>query len=301
MKVGFIGLGRMGENLVLNLRDHGHKPVVYNRTESKTKKFVNKNKTVEGVYSISDLVKVLPKRKIIWIMITAGKPVDATIDSLIPYLSKGDIVIDGGNSYYKDSIKRYNMLKKKGIHFLDVGTSGGIEGARNGACMMVGGDMKAYEIMKKVFSDSCVKDGSGYMGKSGSGHFVKMVHNGIEYGMMGAIAEGMDVIRKNSKKFGTDLEKVAKVYSNGSIIESHLVKWMHEGMNSGYFNDLSGEVAKGETEEEMRLLLKGSDMTVLRAALDQRKSTRKKPSYRGKLVSTMRYEFGGHKFKRKKK
>ena len=257
MKVGFIGLGRMGSNLVLNLHDHKHTPVVYNRTPATTKSFVRKHKGIPCAYSLSDLVQSLPTRKVIWIMITAGRPVDLTIEALLPHLSRGDIIIDGGNSYFEDSQRRAKALSKKGIHFLDVGTSGGVEGARHGACMMIGGEKKVYNYVKKVFSDSCVPGGQGYMGTSGAGHFVKMVHNGIEYGMMGAIAEGMDVIKDNAKKFGgTDLQTVAQVYSHGSIIESHLVTWMRDGMKSSYFKNLKGEVPKGETEEEMEKLLK---------------------------------------------
>jgi 6-phosphogluconate dehydrogenase len=297
MKIGFIGLGRMGKNMVLHLLEKGHKVVAYNRSPGPIKEVAKKGAI--SAYSIKELIEKLPKQKIIWLMIPAGKPIDNIIKDLLPYLKKGDIIIDGGNSYFKDSIKRYNMLKKKGIHFIDCGTSGGIEGARYGACMMVGGDKSAFKKTEKLYKDMCVKNGYAYMGKSGAGHFVKMVHNAIEYGMMASIAEGMNAIKKYSKYFGTDLKEVAKVYSHGSIIEGRLIKWLYLGMNRKYFKDIKGIVPKGETEEEMEKLEKLANMPMLHEARLMRVKTRKKPSFIGKLIAVMRNEFGGHKFKKK--
>ena len=295
MKIGFIGLGRMGENMVLNLLEHKHKLIVNNRSPGPTRKLMKKGAI--GAFSLGELLEKLPKRKIIWIMIPAGKPVDETIEKLLPGLNKGDILIDGGNSYYEDSIRRSKILKKKGINYLDCGTSGGMEGARNGACMMIGGDKKVFKKVEKLFRDMTVKDGYGYMGESGAGHYVKMVHNGIEYGMMGAIAEGMNAV-KNSK-FKTDLNVVAKVYANGSIISSSLVSWMLKGMKRPYFGKISGSVPRGETEGEMEKLEKKSPMKVLEAARKLRVNSRKKANFIGKLIAVMRNEFGGHKFKKK--
>lgn len=286
----------MGGNMVMNLRDHGHKIVVYNRSSDKTKKLAKGN--IIGSYSIKELVDNLPKRKIIWLMINSGKPVDEHIDELLKYLKKDDVIIDGGNSYFEDSIRRGRKLNNKGINYLDVGTSGGIEGARKGACMMIGGEKKIFKITEGLFRDMCVKDGYGYMGKQGSGHFVKMVHNGIEYGMMSAIGEGINAIRKYSRKFGTELNEVLKVYSNGSIIESRLVKWTKNGMKRNYFRKISGKVPKGETENEMENLTKITEMPVLKQSIKERKKTRKKASFFGKIISVMRNEFGGHKFSR---
>ncbi len=298
MKIGFIGLGRMGYNMVLNLLDHKNKVVVYNRSPEKTKKIVKKGAI--GAFSVNELIEKLPSPKIIWLMVVAGKPVDDMIKKLLPHLKKGDIIIDGGNSYYKDSIRRYNMLRKKGIKFLDTGTSGGMEGARQGACMMIGGDKTVFKKVEKLFRDMCVKEGYGYMGKTGAGHFVKAVHNGIEYGMMGAIAEGMANIKSQSKKFGTDLNEAIKVYAHGSIIESRLVSWLEKSYyTKGYLDTMAEIVPKGETEEEMKKIKKLHPMPVLNEAIKMRVGTRKKPKYEGKLLAAMRNQFGGHKVVKK--
>lgn len=297
MKLGFIGLGRMGENIVLHLIEKTHEPVVYDISKEQIDKL--KAKGAVAAYSIEELSKKLQNPKIIWLMIPAGKPVDDTINNLLPYLKKDDIIIDGGNSFFKDSIRRYNALSKKGIHFLDCGTSGGIDGARNGACMMIGGDKNVFKKIETLFKDLSVKNGYGHMGNPGTGHFVKMVHNGIEYGMMGAIAEGMNAIKLQESKFKTDLNEVAKVYANGSIIESKLVSWLEKGIKRPYFNEISGSVPKGETENEMEELEKLAPMKILNQARLMRASSRKKPSFMGKLIAVIRNEFGGHKFNKK--
>src|SRR3989338_4245279 len=256
MKIGFVGLGRMGMNMVLNLIEHKHQVVAFNRSPDKTKEAEKKGAI--AVYSIEDLVRKLPKPRVIWLMINAGTPVDEHIEKLIPLLDKNDVIIDGGNSYFEDSKRRYALLKKKGVRYLDVGTSGGMSGARKGACMMIGGDQEIFKKVEVLFKDMCVKNGYGYMGTSGSGHLVKAVHNAVEYGMMGAIAEGMNLVNEYSSanRANTDLKKVAQVWCNGSIIESRLMSWLEQGMNSDYFDEVSGTVPKGETEEEMGKLEK---------------------------------------------
>ncbi|MEA2037356.1 MAG: decarboxylating 6-phosphogluconate dehydrogenase [Nanoarchaeota archaeon] len=296
MRIGFIGLGRMGKNMVLNLLEKKHQVVAYNRSSKKVKSVVRYG--AEGAYSINELVSKLPAQKVIWLMIKSGKPVDLLISKILPFLKKGDIIIDGGNSYFKDSIRRYSYLKKKGISSLDCGTSGGMSGARYGACMMIGGDKAVFKKVERLFKDMCVRRGYGYMGNSGAGHFVKMVHNGIEYGMMGAIAEGMDTIRNHNPKFKTSLKKAAEVYANGSIIEGKLMNWLLTGMNSSDFKAIKGEVPYGETEDEMKKLEGISGMKILRQARLMREGTRKKASYMGKIIATLRNQFGGHAVKK---
>ena len=297
--IGFIGLGKMGKNMVLNLLEKGYNVIAYNRTHDKTREVVRKGSI--GAYSLTEMISKLPKRKIVWLMIKHGKPVDDTIKKLIPYLKKGDILIDGGNSWYKDSIRRHDMLKKKGIRLLDCGTSGGIEGARHGASMMIGGDKKIFKYTERLFKDMCVKEGYGYMGSSGAGHFVKMVHNGIEYGMMGAINEGFLAIEKHSNKFGINLKEAAKVYAHGSIIESKLISWLYKAFNKKkYLRLISCEVPKGETEDEMKKLEKMADMKILHDAIMMRDKSRKHKIC-CKLISAMRNEFGGHPIKKIKK
>jgi 6-phosphogluconate dehydrogenase len=292
-KIGFIGLGRMGLNMVLNLLDHNYEVVVFNRTQEKMAEVVKQGATPSS--SIPELVKLLPERKVVWLMVTA-EALDQVIDDLIPHLKAGDIIIDGGNSYYKDSQARYAKLKKLGISFMDCGTSGGMGGARNGACLMIGGDKESFVYIKSIFRDLALTNGFAYLGNSGAGHYVKMVHNGIEYGMMSALGEGFETI-KNSN-LNIDLKEVAKVYAHGSIVESKLMSWLEDSFNeAGYLEAISGEVPKGETEEEMKKLLTEANgkMPSLVNAIKVREDSRITPTFAGKLISAMRNKFGGHK------
>ncbi len=300
MKLGFVGLGRMGGAMVQNLAEHGHSIIALNRSPGKTKK-LSRKKNITGTYSYAEMVSSLGRgKKIVWLMIPAGKPVDVALKEIVPLLSKGDIIIDGGNSFYKDSIRRNKTVSRKGMHYFDCGTSGGIEGARRGACMMIGGNAKVFKNIEVLFRDMCVKNGYGYMGKSGAGHFVKMVHNGIEYGMMGAINEGLMAVDKHKKTFGTDMNEVVKVYANGSIIESHLMTWLWDAFKKkGYLEKVSCEVPHGETENEMAKLEKLAPMKILQQAREMRRKSRKK-GLCGQYIATMRNQFGGHKVKKKK-
>jgi len=298
--IGIIGLGKMGGNMALNLGEKGWKVVAYNRTPKSTKKF-SKKKNIIASFSLEEFMNKLSKPRVVWIMIPAGKHVDIVIQKLSPYLQKNDIIIDGGNSFYEVSIKRAKSLKKKGIHFIDVGVSGGIESARHGASLMVGGDKKVFKKIEPLFKDLSVKDGYGYMGLSGAGHFVKGIHNGIEYGMMGAINEGIHAIEKHKKKFKTNLKEVAKVYAHGSIIESRLMSWLYDSFQKrNYLDNISCEVPKGETEDEMKKLTKLSRMKILEEAIKMRKSSRN-GTVCGDFISAMRNQFGGHKFKSAKR
>ena len=298
LKIGFIGLGRMGSNMVFNLLDHKYEVVVFNRTKEKMDEPVKVGAIPSS--SISELVKLLPERKVIWLMVNAGEALDAVLSELTPLLKEGDIVVDGGNSYYKDSQKRYENFKKIGISYMDCGTSGGMGGARKGACLMIGGDKESFDYIQNIFKDLALPDGFAYLGNSGAGHYVKMVHNGIEYGMMSALGEGFETI-KNSD-LNIDLKEVAKVYSHGSIVESKLMGWLAEAYNEeGYLDAISGEVPKGETEEEMKKLDESTNMPSLKNAIKVREQTRITPSYAGKLISAMRNKFGGHKVNREGK
>jgi len=300
MKIGFVGLGRMGMNMVLNLLEQGHEVVAWNRSYEKVMEVTAKG--AEGAETIQDMISMLPERKIVWLMVSSGNTVDEMISEILPELKKGDIIIDGGNSYFKDSQRRYKEITPSGIHYLDCGTSGGMEGARNGACMMVGGEEVVFEEIEELFKVMCVEKGYGYMGKSGAGHFVKMVHNGIEYGMMGAIAEGLQAVDEYKDEFGTDLSDAIKVYSHGSIISSRLVSWLENAWNEDrYLESISGEVPKGETEEEMRNLEGLSNMKILHEAIEMRVKTRDEPSLAGKMIAAMRNQFGGHKVNKAEK
>ncbi|HVH96928.1 MAG TPA: decarboxylating 6-phosphogluconate dehydrogenase, partial [Bacillus sp. (in: firmicutes)] len=210
MQVGLIGLGKMGLNLGKNLLDRKHQVVAYDLNPDAVEDM--KKYGAKGTTNLSELFLSLDNPRVL-LMMVPHMVVDSVISEITPLLEKGDIVIDAGNSHYKESIRRYQELKEMGISFMDVGTSGGMEGARNGACYMIGGDQESWEVVEPIFRDTAVENGYLYAGEIGSGHFLKMVHNGIEYGMMAAIGEGFEVLEKS--QFDFDYEKVANVWNNG--------------------------------------------------------------------------------------
>lgn len=293
MKIGLVGLGKMGYNLALNLLDHDHEVVAYDKNLSTVENI--KNVGAKGVSSLKELVSALPQPKVVWVMVPAGEITSAVINELKELLDTGDIIIDGGNSNYKDSIARAEDLKEKGIVFMDVGTSGGMEGARNGACMMIGGEKKAFDYLEPIFSDICVKDGYLYTGKSGSGHFLKMVHNGIEYGMMQSIAEGFEILHKS--EFDYDYEKVARNWNNGSVIRS----WLMELTEQVFAKDAKLEDIKGimhssgegkwtvETALDLQV-----PAPVITLSLLMRYRSLENDTFTGKVVAALRNQFGGH-------
>ncbi|MER2256121.1 MAG: phosphogluconate dehydrogenase (NAD(+)-dependent, decarboxylating), partial [Priestia megaterium] len=207
MKVGLVGLGKMGINLGQNLLDQRHDVVAFDVNSNAVEQM--KGYGASGVSSLQELVQSLETPRVVWLMVP-HTVVDSVISEVTPFLTEGDIVIEAGNSHYKESIRRYNELKENKIRFMDVGTSGGMEGARNGACYMIGGDREAWEIVEPIFRDTAVENGYLYAGEAGSGHFLKMVHNGIEYGMMAAIGEGFEVLEKSKLEY--EYEKVARVW-----------------------------------------------------------------------------------------
>ena len=220
MKIGFIGLGKMGFNMVSRLLFNKHEIVVWNRTSASIDKAVEKGAIPSE--SIKDLVEKLPDRKIIWLMVPSGKSVDQNIDALIPLLQRDDIIIDGGNSYWKDTQKRAERLSEIGIKYIDCGTSGGVWGLQNGYCLMYGGEKEVTENLEPIFKSLAPENGFVYCGKSGTGHLVKMVHNGIEYGMMQAYAEGFEILEKSP--FDIDITKVADAWQYGSVVRSWLLE-----------------------------------------------------------------------------
>lgn len=299
-EIGYIGLGKMGKNMVFRLIGAGWNIVAFDHHPENIKEVESKGGS--GVLSIKELVTKLSAPRVVWLMVP-HKVVGEVIKELAPLLAEGDVIIDGGNSPYLESIKRGRELEARGVGFLDVGVSGGPGGALNGACMMVGGRKELYERLKdsKFFEDTCVKDGYGYMGASGSGHFVKMVHNGIEYGMMQSIAEGFDLMR-HSKEFNLDLLEVAGVYEKGSVIESRLISWMRDGYEK-YGKDLNAISGRASASGEGKWTVEAGkrehvSMPAIQSALDSREDSQKKPTYQGKVVSAMRGEFGGHPVKR---
>lgn len=293
MSVGLIGLGKMGGNLGLNLMDHGWTVVGYNRSPEKSK--VLEEQGLSVVYTIEELANTLEGIRVFWLMVPQGAPVDLTLDQLMPYLKETDIIIDGGNSMYKTTIERYNRLKEKGFRFVDIGTSGGVGGARNGACMMVGGEVSTVEQLMPMLKSICVADGVAYMGAPGAGHFVKMIHNGIEYGMMQAIGEGFEILE--ASEFDLNFKDVSKVWNNGSIISSYLMKMTEQAFeNSDRLDEIDSVVdASGEGlwTVETALELK-VPVPVIMTALNERYRSKRKDSFSGKVVAAQRNQFGGH-------
>ncbi len=299
MKLGYIGLGKMGANMVERFLEKGYEVVAYDRNEDAVK--VAKNKGAQTADTLAVLIAALPLPRLVWIMVPYHA-VDAVLKELTPLLAMGDVVVDGGNSPYKESIRRAKELEAWGIDFLDVGVSGGPAGARNGACIMVGGKKDVFQKFETVFRDLSVPDGYGFMGRSGAGHFVKMVHNGIEYGMMQALAEGFSVMKASD--FRLDLTKITDVYNHKSVIESRLVGWLQSAF-AQYgedLKDITGSAA--QSGEGMWTVQAGKELgiptPIIQAALDFRIQSLKNPSYTGKLISAMRNQFGGHEVKEKK-
>lgn len=299
MKIGLVGLGKMGLNLAQNLIDHKHEVVAFDLNNNAVKEIEQYG--CNGVYDLVDLVKSLEQPRVLWIMVP-HTVVDSVINDLTPFLNHGDIIIEAGNSHYKDSIRRYNHLKKVGISFMDVGTSGGIEGARNGACYMVGGDPETWEVVKPIFQDTAVEKGYLYAGEAGSGHFLKMIHNGIEYGMMAAIGEGFEILEKS--QFNFDYKSVARVWNNGSVIRS----WLMDLTERAFSKDANLEEIKGimnssgegkwtvETALELQ-----SAAPVIAMSLLMRYRSLENDTFTGKVVAALRNEFGGHAIEKNKK
>ena len=293
MKIGLVGLGKMGYNLALNLLEHGHDVVAYDKNGNTVEQITKDGAT--GVHTLNELVSALPQLKVVWVMVPAGKITSDVIDELKELLEPGDIIIDGGNSNYKESMARAEDLKEKGIVLLDVGTSGGMSGARNGACMMIGGEKKGFDYLEPIFADLCVKDGYIYTGKSGSGHFLKMVHNGIEYGMMQSIAEGFDILNKS--EFDYDFEKVARNWNNGSVIRSWLMELTEQAFaKDAKLDDMKGIMhssGEGKWTVETALDLE-VPAPVITLSLLMRYRSLEQDTFAGKVVAALRNQFGGH-------
>jgi 6-phosphogluconate dehydrogenase len=293
MQIGIVGLGKMGFNLALNLKRNKYEVVA----QDVNTEFVSKigKEGIATAYSVEELCKKLTGRKVIWLMVPAGEITDSVITSLIPYLSQNDIIIDGGNSNYNDSKRRYLKLKEHGIAFLDCGTSGGTSGALNGACTMVGGDADVFEYVSQVFKDISVENGSLYTGAAGSGHFTKMVHNGIEYGMMQSIAEGFEVFEHS--EFDIDFQKTAKLFNHGSVIRS----WLMELTENAFSKDAKLEGIKGimHSSGEGKWTLEtaldlGVPTPVIALSIMMRYRSQMSDTFSGKVVAALRNEFGGH-------
>ncbi len=294
MKLAMVGLGKMGINLVANLRRNGHEVVAFDLNQAAVEEAVNLGAT--AATDLDDVLAQLTSPRIVWVMLPAGKPTDATIQTLSEKMNAGDMVIDGGNSFFEDSERHNALLKEQGIHFFDAGTSGGMSGANANGNFMIGGDSpEAFKTIEPIFKSIAQEDGYLYTGKAGSGHYLKMVHNGIEYGMMQSIAEGFDVLEHG--RFEYDNEAVAKVWSNGSVIRG----WLMELAQSAFSKDPELESLKGvmhssgegqwTLDEALKLQV---PTPVIGLSLMMSYRSLEDDTFTGKVVAALRNEFGGH-------
>jgi 6-phosphogluconate dehydrogenase len=298
MDIGFIGLGRMGANMVERLLRGGHRVVAYNRTPEKVKAVVQKG--AQGATSLAHLVDQLQSPRSIWVMVPSGDPTDSVINELAPLLSRGDLIIDGGNSRYTDSVRRGENLIEKGLLFMDAGTSGGIWGLEKGYCLMVGGTPQSFEQIKPALQTLAPNaDGYFHAGPIGAGHFTKMVHNGIEYALMQGYAEGFDLLR--AAPFPLDLGKIAHLWNQASVVRSWLLELAENAFQKdptlsgikGYVDD-SGE-GRWTVEQAIQTAV---PVPTIALALFARFASRQPDAFSAKVLAALRNEFGGHAVKK---
>ena len=298
MRLAMIGLGRMGGNMSERLLKGGHEVVVFDRKPPTVQQYVSLGAI--GTTSLSDVTSKLKGPRIVWIMVPAGKPVNETIASLLPGLSKGDVIIDGGNSNFHDTMRRAADLQTKGIQLIDSGTSGGIWGLANGYCLMIGASPEAFKLCEPIFKTLAPADGYGHMGPPGAGHYVKMIHNGIEYGMLQAYAEGYEILHA-SKDFKLDLHKIAAVWNHGSVVRS----WLNELAETAFQKDIELSALRGYIEDsgEGRWTVQEAidldvPAPVITLSLLTRLRSRQTDSFSAKVIAALRNEFGGHAVKK---
>jgi 6-phosphogluconate dehydrogenase len=300
MQIGMIGLGKMGGQMVQRLLGGGHSVVVYDRNPEPVKELEKAG--AMGSASLSELIKKLPAPKIVWCMVPSGEITRKTIQSVAAELSAGDIVIDGGNSNYKDSKANAKELSEKKIHFLDVGTSGGIWGLKNGYCLMIGGEEQVFRTVEPIFKTLAPKDGYLYTGPNGSGHYVKMIHNGIEYALLQAYGEGFAIMK--ASEYDIDFAKVSHLWNQGSVVRSWLLELAESAFSKNA--DLTGIAGYVEDSGEGRWTVaeaieKNVPAPVITLSLLERLHSREKESYSAKVIAALRNEFGGHAIKKELK
>jgi 6-phosphogluconate dehydrogenase len=295
-----IGLGRMGMNMARRLLGGGHEVVAWNRSRDKTDELVKEG--AAGAYSIEEVVEKLEKPRAVWIMLPAGKPVDDTITILKGLLEPGDTIVEGGNSYYRDDIRRAEELKAAGIAYVDAGVSGGIWGLELGYCTMVGGPRDKFDQLEPIFETLAPKEGYLYCGATGAGHFVKMIHNGIEYGMMQAYGEGFEILEASEYGPTLDYGQVAHLWNQGSVIRS----WLLELAEGAFKNDASLEEITGHVDDsgEGRWTVQQAIDTavpapVIAESLFARFRSRQNNSFSNRVLAALRREFGGHSVKKR--
>lgn len=297
MELGMIGLGRMGANMTERLLRGGHKLITYDRSPEAIQRCVDKG--AFGAHSLADFVKQVSSPRVIWLMVPSGEPVDLTIEQLLPSLLENDIIIDGGNSHYKDSIRRAEKLKQLGIHFVDAGTSGGIWGLQEGYCLMIGGEKAIVDQLEPIFKTLAPENGFAHVGASGAGHFAKMVHNGIEYGMLQAYGEGFEMLKASQFEF--DLGKISHLWNQGSVVRS----WLLELAENAFQKDPQLSSIKGYVEDSgegrwavLEAVEREIPASILTLSLFARYASRQEDSFSAKVIAALRNEFGGHAVKK---
>lgn len=293
MELGIIGLGRMGANMTERLLRGGHKLITYDRSPEAIQRCVDKG--AFGAHSLADFVKQVSLPRVIWLMVPSGEPVDLTIEQLLPNLLENDIIIDGGNSHYKDSVRRAEKLKQLGIHFVDAGTSGGIWGLQEGYCLMIGGEKAIVDQLEPIFKTLAPENGFAHVGASGAGHFAKMVHNGIEYGMLQAYGEGFEMLKASQFEF--DLGKISHLWNQGSVVRS----WLLELAENAFQKDPQLSSIKGFVEDSgegrwavLEAVEREIPASILTLSLFARYASRQEDSFSAKVIAALRNEFGGH-------
>jgi len=295
MQLAMIGLGRMGMNMVRRLLQGGHEVVAYNRTPQKTEAIAREGAT--AAYSLAELAEKTSTPRVVWMMLPAGPAVDEHLVQLGDILSAGDVVVDGGNTYYKDDVRRAAMLEEKGLRYLDAGVSGGIWGLKVGYCLMIGGPKGVYDELEPVFETLAPKDGYLYCGGAGAGHFVKMVHNGIEYGMMQAYGEGFQILEASPYADTLNYAEVAHLWNQGSVVRS----WLLELAEAAFAEDGRLEKIRGYVEDSgegrwtvHQAVETGVSAPVITLSLMNRFRSREKDTFSDRVVAALRREFGGH-------
>lgn len=310
MKIGYIGLGRMGKNMVLHLLEEGIEIVAWNRSPGPVEEVVKAGAV--GALSLDDLVTKLQTPRTIWLMLPAGDVTDEYIDKLLPTLDKGDLLIDGGNSFYKDTLRRSEKLSQRGIHFMDIGTSGGPKGAREGACLMIGGTDEDFQRVEPVCKAAAAPEAYQHLGPVGSGHFAKMVHNAIEYGMMESIGEGLAILKNSQFKY--DFVQLLDIYNHRSVVESRLIGWAQEAFKEdGELSNISSSIGSGgsgkrvpgeadwtvEVAHEMDIDVPAMESAIKIRSESWKGAENSANGFRNKVISAMRGVFGLHDVKEK--
>lgn len=303
MKIGFIGLGKMGSRMAGKLIREGHELVVWNRSEAPIRELELrfKNKELRSAKTIRDLIGRLEKPRVIWIMLPAGSATQNILDEVIKFVEKDDTIVDGGNAHFKDTERRYRELKRKGIRFLGIGVSGGIIAAKTGYPLMVGGDKIAYEYIKPILD--CLAEPNGghdYFGEGGTGHFIKMIHNGIEYGIMQSLGEGFEVLEKSPYKL--DLLRIAKLWQKGTLVSGFMLDRVVDALEKDPdLSDVVGQIDMASKEGAWTVEQAKEEnvpVEIIERSLDYRKRSQEDPkvqnSFTAKMISALRNAFGGH-------